>query len=853
MIRRTFLHYTQILAPSLITVTTAWKTIGNMGATRPASSYIADGTATKKAKLSARECSDLALLMSDSDSEWEFSDLRPTLPAEPCDVQRQPPHPNKISGAKMISQPPWPEEDLFSEHILEQAAGRISSRLPQSTQPIAKISQIKQPPQPPLKSFENESEDSLLNCSSIMEIKPPPKIVPQAKEEEFDSFDQVDIPNNSVLSIHNTSLKSEQDPNPAKWGGKFALQTQLPQLNEQGEQVVGDIKLPPNTKVKVPLFLSKEQENIIDLAKEGHNIFYTGSAGTGKSVLLKEMIKALKTLYGVDEVAVTASTGLAACNIGGFTLHSWSGIGLGQGEPDKLYKKVRRSRKHLKRWEEVKALVIDEVSMLDGELLDKLNFIAQKIRKNHEPFGGIQVIFCGDFFQLPPVSKDPNNPTKFAFESASWKRGINMTIMLQKVFRQQGDTEFINMLNKMRLGTIDEETEQEFKKLNRPLPDDDIIPAELYSTRNEVDRANFARLNKLPGRVHSFTAIDGGSLDNAELKEKLLSNFLAPKDLRLKVGAQVMMIKNVDATLVNGSLGKIIDFIDGDTYMFLRTMEENDDLSTQQLEHLSKNPKALLDKFKAQEEQDEGGNDVNQQRRKIIKDAYCQYSTQEQTSLLDDTIFNFLNSKVGNNEEARVNIERKKQLIQNLHQNSKNRKLPLVRFKTSDMSSRTVLVEPEDWSIDDENEKTLVSRVQLPLMLAWSLSIHKSQGQTLPKVKVDLRRVFEKGQAYVALSRAVSREGLQVLNFDKTRILAHPKVVEFYRTLVSADKAVKQAHTTTERPVKRSYAPPYRAGLNRQNGLDRFQRPKSNTPPSFNSATKSSDSITDLLIRTIKR
>ncbi|SMN18732.1 similar to Saccharomyces cerevisiae YML061C PIF1 DNA helicase [Maudiozyma saulgeensis] len=584
---------------------------------------------------------------------------------------------------------------------------------------------------------------------------------------------------------------------------KFSFSTQAPSLfnpglNDEGLEDKPHLQLPPNTKVKIPIRLSVEQEQIISLAEKGYNIFYTGSAGTGKSILLKELIKNLRSLYGRDHVAVTASTGLAACNIGGVTIHSYTGIGLGKGDGDMLYKKVRRSKKHLRRWQDMRALIIDEVSMLDGDLLDKLNHIAKKVRKNREPFGGIQVIFCGDFFQLPPVSKDSRNPTKFAFEALSWKEGIDITVMLQRVFRQQGDLKFIEMLNKMRLGKIDAETEREFKKLNRDLPDDEIIPAELYSTRNEVDRANNLRLNKLPGEVHFFKATDAGNLKDDELRDKLLQNFLAPKELQLKVGAQVMMIKNIDATLVNGSLGKVLDFMDADTYFFYNIMSGNPGVSVEELDRLKGDP-LRVEELKEEAAAEDEANGIK--RNKLIKETFNKSVKQTSGGSLDNSIFDFLNGIHVEGSQEKDNLERKKEWLNQIHESSGGRKLPLVRFKMSDLTTRTILVEPEEWAIEDEQEKPLVSRIQLPLMLAWSLSIHKSQGQTLPKVKVDLRRVFEKGQAYVALSRAVSREGLQVLNFDKSRIAAHGKVVDFYMTLTSADSAL--AKLGKNPPVKK--------------------------------------------------
>lgn len=585
---------------------------------------------------------------------------------------------------------------------------------------------------------------------------------------------------------------------------KIRLLTQHAGMKNSDENTVANLNLPSNTKVKIPILLSKEQEDVMALAEKGFNIFYSGSAGTGKSVLLREIIKLLKKNYGHDAVAVTASTGLAACNIGGITVHSFAGIGLGKGDAKKLYQKVRRSKKHKERWEKINALIIDEISMLDGDLLDRLDFIAQKIRRNKRPFGGIQLIFCGDFFQLPPVSKDPDNPTRFAFEAALWSEGIDVTIMLQKVFRQQGDTEFIDMLNKMRLGQIDQKTETEFKKLSRPLPNDDIIPAELYSTRLEVDRANTSRLSKLPGIANTFLAIDGGTLQDQEAKNRLLQNFLAPQVLQLKVGSQVMMIKNIDSTLVNGSLGKVIDFIDADTYMFYETMVENPDLAVEELEKYKSNPELLRERWNV-----ENSDNDAVIRRKSAKDQFCRVDPDLSTHSINDNIFDFLVNADHNTTSDIDGIERKRRLINEIHKSSNRKKLPLVRFRTADLSTRTVLVEPEDWVIEDENEKPLVSRVQLPLMLAWSISIHKSQGQTLPKVKVDLRRIFEKGQAYVALSRAVSRDGLQVLNFDKSRIQAHEKVLDFYATLSSSEEALKklEAKTKARNSLKLNFAP----------------------------------------------
>jgi ATP-dependent DNA helicase PIF1 len=192
---------------------------------------------------------------------------------------------------------------------------------------------------------------------------------------------------------------------------------------------------------KTPIRLSDEQKNVLDLVvKKKRSVFFTGSAGTGKSVLMRAIIDDLRKMYArePDRVAVTASTGLAACNIGGVTLHSFGGIGLGKDSAPELVKKISRNAKAKNRWIRTKVLIIDEISMVDGDLFDKLEAIARLVRKNGRTFGGIQLVITGDFFQLPPV---PDNSTgraaKFAFDAGTWSTAINHTIGLTEVFRQK--------------------------------------------------------------------------------------------------------------------------------------------------------------------------------------------------------------------------------------------------------------------------------------------------------------------------------------------------------------------------------------------------------------------------------
>lgn len=554
-------------------------------------------------------------------------------------------------------------------------------------------------------------------------------------------------------------------------------------------------------KVK-PIILSREQEYVLQLAKEGKSIFFTGSAGTGKSVLLKSIIKTLKDRRGSDKVAVTASTGMAACNIGGMTVHSFAGIGLGKGKEEELIKMVRRNKKVVARWRSVQVLVIDEISMIDGNLFDKIDSIARIIRKKKDkPFGGLQVIVCGDFYQLPPVSKSVIQPdgsevkeiATFAFESHAWHNVLHSRIILKEIFRQKGDQTFIDMLNNMRHGIVTPQAEDEFLRLSRPLNcPDGIVPTELFATRNEVEQSNNSKLARLDGSSRIYESRDGGSLPPT-IRNMWLSNFLAPQRLFLKEKAQVMCIKNYDETLVNGTLGQVVGFYDRETYMCGKLIEEKPGLLFEDLKgELARRKIAHL--LSQELKQEVKAEDITEEKygHLIAKiehqfDSVFDFMLEEKPSATPQDSES--ETERDKKDLAAINRERKLTLLCNLEKSSKGEKLPLVRFYNPDgVTTRDVLVEPELWLIEDETSKEiLVSRIQVPLMLAWALSIHKSQGQTLLKVKVDLSRVFENGQAYVALSRATSREGLQVLNFRKERVRTHPIVENFYESLSTTE------------------------------------------------------------------
>ncbi|GAA5905767.1 hypothetical protein JCM8208_000890 [Rhodotorula glutinis] len=498
--------------------------------------------------------------------------------------------------------------------------------------------------------------------------------------------------------------------------------------------VKGKLLTSDSMDIKQKVVLSPEQQMVLKMVVENDkNVFFTGSAGTGKSVLLREIIASLKRKYrgNTDAVAVTASTGMAACNIGGTTIHSFGGIGLGTGTAEQLVSNIRKNKQAVARWQRCKVLVIDEVSMVDGFLFDKLAKIAEAIKKNTrsksaipKPFGGVQLVVTGDFFQLPPVTKG-TTPT-FAFEADAWKRCIDHTVNLTQVFRQK-DTEFIDMLNEMRFGRLSSASIQKFKGLARqPKYTDSLEPTELFPMRNEVDRANQNRLRALPGEETVFKAEDGLNDHRPHVDKKsntYLSNFMAPETLVLKVGAQVMLIKNLDTTLVNGTVGTVVGF-------GVPELQESDD--------------------------EEGGDErVLGQNGEQVRGVKTERSAQE---------------------------ARKRQKVAEGVAAGKIEMGPVVDWQTPHGIERKVMVR-EEFKVEDNHGTKLAWRKQYPIILAWAMSIHKSQGQTIARVKVDLGKVFEKGQSYVALSRATSLEGLQVLRFEASKVLAHPKVVEWSRAL----------------------------------------------------------------------
>lgn len=320
--------------------------------------------------------------------------------------------------------------------------------------------------------------------------------------------------------------------------------------------------------------LNNKQQYAFDLVTQGKNVFITGSAGVGKSLVISHIRDWCRD--NNKKIMVTATTGVAAANVNGTTFHGWAGIGLGKSKKEKMSEQLlehelRKRAYYLKRNEaaysryvDTDVLVIDEVSMLDFQFISKVNSIAKLLRKSSLPFGGIQLVFTGDFFQLGPVQKE-RKTTKFVFEDYIWSELMNECVHLTEVYRQKSN-DFIAMLHKIRTGDIDDEIVKRIQSTstNKLTNDLGIVPTVLFCKNVDVDVMNARGIARLEEKEYKFPAVD--KYLNDTCKELYSGSFTYQSSLTLKVGAQVMLIKNLDVEkkLVNGSRGVITDIVDDD-------------------------------------------------------------------------------------------------------------------------------------------------------------------------------------------------------------------------------------------------------------------------------------------------
>lgn len=388
------------------------------------------------------------------------------------------------------------------------------------------------------------------------------------------------------------------------------------------------------------------QEKALAILKSGKNIFLTGSAGTGKTYVLNQYVKYLKERK--IPVSITASTGIAATHLEGTTIHAWSGIGIKNSLSNRNLQDLRKKKYLKKNIDKSKVLIIDEISMLHKKQLDMVNQVLQYFRETEEAFGGIQLVLCGDFFQLPPIG-DYNeiNRDKFSFMSQSWL-DANLNICYLTDQYRQTDNTLHQILNEIRTGNISQNSKDILSSNQVELDVEE--PTKLYTHNVDVDRINIQHLNSIKGKKENYKATIKGNL---KLAETVKRSIMAPEKLELKIGSKVMFVKNNhEKGYLNGSLGNVIRY-------------------------------------------DSDG-------------------------------------------------------------------LPVVRL----LNGYEITAEHEDWRIEDESGKMLVSFQQVPLRLAWAITVHKSQGMTLDAAEMDLSKTFEKGQGYVALSRVKSLTGLNLTGYN---------------------------------------------------------------------------------------
>lgn len=402
------------------------------------------------------------------------------------------------------------------------------------------------------------------------------------------------------------------------------------------------------------------QDEALALLKMGENVFLTGEAGSGKTYLLNQYIQYLKE-HKVD-VAVTASTGIAATHLQGTTIHLWSGIGIKDQLTQKDLEKLRKTERLKRHYLKTKVLIIDEISMLHPYQLDMVDVIARYILDSDQPFGGIQVVLCGDFFQLPPVSSVGFGKEKlFAFEGAAWKNGNFHVCYLHEQHRQ-GDDPLLRVLKEIRSGTAGEQTKIPLRTRYKKEPEGLTKATKLYSRNINVDSINDLELEKIQSIEKTFTMTESGL---EFLLNGLKKNCLALEILRLKIGAEVMFIKNdVLGRYVNGTRSIVVGF-------------------------------------------------------------------------------------------------------------DKKNGWPIVKTYDDDI----IVAYPEEWKYED-NGTVHATVSQVPLRLAWAITIHKSQGMTLDAVEIDLGDAFEPGMGYVALSRVRSLKGLKLMNLNEMALKVHPKILQ---------------------------------------------------------------------------
>lgn len=395
------------------------------------------------------------------------------------------------------------------------------------------------------------------------------------------------------------------------------------------------------------------QKEALKILEQGDNVFLTGPPGSGKTFLLRKFISKLRS-QDVN-VAITASTGIAATHLEGRTIHSWSGVGIDKELTGEQMSNILENPKVRDRIMDAEVLVIDEISMLNPQQFGLVDLICRRARNNSAPFGGLQVILSGDFFQLPPVQSD-----EFVTDTETWD-ALNLNICYLDEQYRQVDEKLTGILKDIRKQNVDSNTTELLESRLQNESNFKMDPTRLYTHNKDVDQINSWELNKLEGSKEEFETKEKGS---EGLIKSLKRSSIIPEKLELKKGAIVMFIKNnFEKNYVNGTLGELVDF--------------------------------------------------GAYGRPIVETA----------------------------KGDRVEVDRSK------------------------------------WSLEEKGSVRAQIK-QVPLRLAWAITVHKSQGMTLDAAEIDLSQAFEEGMGYVALSRVKSLKGLSLKGFNEKALQVSEKAIE---------------------------------------------------------------------------
>jgi ATP-dependent DNA helicase PIF1 len=420
----------------------------------------------------------------------------------------------------------------------------------------------------------------------------------------------------------------------------------------------------PATSTTTP---NTEQHEAIKRVVDGESIFITGQAGTGKSFTLHQIVSALKKKN--IEMGITSNTGIAATLVGGCTAHSFFKLGLGTLPAKAIATNIRNNKEAKERILKLRVWINDEISMMSGELFEKIDEVCRLVRNSDKPFGGLQVVLLGDFHQLPPVEKG-----RKVFQTELWSRVFPAKQVVQLVqIQRQNEVEFLELLQEVRAGVVSDRSKAVIAKQRKPLTvTDGIEPTRIFAKKFETNGYNIQRLGMIEHKQYDFASTDS-IFDNFIKEDDLNKRMMPQSNLSLKLGAQVMLVKNMMLyNLCNGSRGVI----------------------------------SGIEEFK---------------------------------------------------------------------------KSHIITVRFTDGQER--VINREKFEIVGPKGTVLAARMQYPLILAWATTIHKSQGMTIDRAVVNVADCFEYGHVYVALSRVRSLKGLQIDDFQESKVTTDPDVLQYYQTI----------------------------------------------------------------------